>query len=367
MLSEQMPFPCLYIAKVLDGPPIVTFSGHVSPLLIAYPEPSFPEGYNVSKLQTALVGLGKLLGSVVFTLRALPHIIRFKPDLFHVHTPLPIAPALVYKLLWRKPIVLTFHGTDYYRFRKSRALRWMIKKFVDQVICITPDMPDDFKTLVPEVPAVYVQNGVDLSLFRPDPAATRRKQIVTVGRLTWQKGYADLIRAMAQVVAVDPEYRLVIAGDGALKEELQAVAREAGIADNVVFAGMVLQPELVKILQESAVYVMASVSEGFPKALIEAMSCGLPVVVTDVGACGHVAKESGLVVPPADSAALADALLKMIADADLRAAYAAEALKAAQRYGWEKHTAEVQALYEQLLKAKEASGLSAPAAVESKR
>jgi hypothetical protein len=112
MLSECLSYPCLYVAKVLDGPPIVRFSAHITPLFIAYPEPSFPEGYKVGKLHMGLVALGKMLGGLIFTIRALPHMFRFKPDLFHIHTPLPLMQALVYKMLTRKPIVLTLHSTN---------------------------------------------------------------------------------------------------------------------------------------------------------------------------------------------------------------------------------------------------------------
>ena len=361
ILSERLPYPCLYVAKVLDGPPIVTFSGHVTPLFIAYPEPSFPEGYKVSKVRMALVAAGKLLGNLIFTIRALPHFFRFKPDLFHVHTPLPIMPALVYKMLTRKPIVLTFHGTDYYRFRTSRLTRWMIRKFVDYVICITPEQPDDFHTLMPDVPATYVQNGVDLSVFSPDTSVAKRKQVVTVGRLTWQKGYDDLIKAMAKVIALEPDYRLVIVGDGSLHDKLSAIAQEVGIADKVEFTGMIPQGDVVKILRESELYVMSSVSEGFPKALIEAMSCALPIVVTDIGACAPVAKNAGLVVPPAQPEALAEAILTMIRNPQQRQAYAEQALRDAQRYGWEKHVQEVRAIYEHVLSTKTRDANSRPA------
>jgi glycosyltransferase involved in cell wall biosynthesis len=367
VLSEQLAYPCLYIAKVLDGPPIVTFSAHVTPLLVSYPEPAFPAGYDVSRWRVALVALGKLLGNVVLAARTLPQIARFRPDLFHVHSPLPILPALIYKLLAGTPIVLTFHGTDYYRFERSRLTRFLIRRFVDHVICLSPDQPDRFRQLVPGHAADYIANGVDLRLFSPDATVPRRKQVVAVGRLTWQKGYDDLLRAMAEVLTSLPDYRLVIVGDGELKPRLSALAQELGLGDRVDFAGMVDQPTLVGILRSSELFVMSSVSEGFPKALIEAMACGLPVVVTDTGACAAVASNCGVVVAPGRPEALAEAILSILGDPEHREACGQRARVDAGRYGWERHVEEVRIIYERVLRDRPRGALSSTAQPASGR
>ncbi len=349
MLSERLPHPCLYVAKALDGPPIVPFSEHVTPLFLSYPEPAFPPGYAIGRARLLSVALGKMVGSLVLACRALPHILRFRPDLFHVHTPLPLLPALLYKMLRKKPIVLTFHGTDYERFRRSRFTRWVVGRFVDHVICMAPDQPAEVRALLPAVSSTYVQNGVDLSVFSPDDRVPKRKVVVAVGRLTWQKAYDDLIEAMARVIAVEPGYRLVLVGEGPLRETLRAKAEAAGISDRVEITGMLPQVGVVEVLRQSEIFVMSSISEGSPKSLIEAMACGLPVVVTDVGACASVAGGAGLVVAPGRPDELASAILSLLADPARRRACGAGARREAQRYGWQRHVEEVDAIYERLL------------------
>ena len=221
---------------------------------------------------------------------------------------------------------------------------------------------------MPDVTATYVQNGVDLALFSPDDRVPRQKTVVAVGRLTWQKAYDDLITAMARVMAAEPEYRLVLVGDGQLHDDLRARAVAAGISDRVEITGMLPQAAVVEILRRSEIFVTSSISEGFPKSLIEAMACGLPVVATDVGACGSVAAGCGLVVPPGQPEALVRAILSLVADPARRRALGAEARKEAQAYGWQRHVEEVEAIYERLLPPKAAGApdhalLARPAAV----
>jgi glycosyltransferase involved in cell wall biosynthesis len=230
---------------------------------------------------------------------------------------------------------------------------------VDHVICLSPDQPERVRQLVPGAAADYIANGVDLRLFSPDPSVPRRKQVVAVGRLTWQKGYEDLLRAMAQVLAALPDYRLVIVGDGELGPQLTALALELCMLDRVDFVGMLDQAALVEILRASELFVMSSVSEGFPKALIEAMACGLPIVATDVGACAAVAGNSGLVVSPGRPEALAEAVLSLLRDPARREACAGRARSDAERYSWEKHVDAVQAIYERVLHGRTTTARSA--------
>jgi glycosyltransferase involved in cell wall biosynthesis len=347
-LSEYLPFATLYLSKVLDSPPL-PFPSHVSPVFIDYPEPNFPDSLGVSKLRLFFVLAGKAIGNCLLLAKAARSIHSFKPDIVHTHTLIMLIPALWSKILLRCPLVVTFHGTDYYRFRRSCILRELVKRYVDSVICIAPDMFKDFKSLLPGIPASYIPNGVDLHLFKPGASESRRKQIVSVGRIFWPKGYFDLLEAIVEVFQTESDYRWVIVGSGPLEEKLKESVAQAGIAERVDFLGTLSQEQVAEELRQSELFVIASITEGFPKALIEAMACGMPVVATDVGACGVVVGGAGLIVPPGEPGELANAISTMLRSPSRRHRCSEQAMELAKQYSWEARAQKVRAIYENLL------------------
>lgn len=141
----------------------------------------------------------------------------------------------------------------------------------------------------------------------------------TVGRLHPAKDQAGLIRAFAIVRKAMPEGILVIVGDGALREELETVARETGVADAVRFLGD--RDDIDRLLPGFDVFALPSLTEGYSVALVEACASALPVVATDVGGNGEIIRhgDNGLLVPARDGGALAAALLMLLRDQGLAA------------------------------------------------
>ena len=126
-----------------------------------------------------------------------------------------------------------------------------------------------------------------------------------------------------RVVDAQPTAQLVLLGDGALRDELEAQAAELGIADRVTFAGQV--PDARSLLPAADIALLSSVSEGLSVSLLEAMAARLPVVATNVGGNPElvVKNETGLLTPTGDDAALAAALVALLGDAARRAALGA--------------------------------------------
>jgi glycosyltransferase involved in cell wall biosynthesis len=348
-LSELLPFECLYVAKRLDGTPHA-FPDHVRPVFIRYPEPAIKPG--AATLGTA----GRLLrwairiaGNAWLALRVATMAARFKPGVIHVHTPLPLAAAIVAKIVCRCPLVLTFHGTDYPQFARSRMLQRLVARYVDHVTCVAPDMVRDFQNRMPTIPVTDIGNGVDPVLFHPGTGA-RSERLITVGRLVWQKGYDDLLRAVVPAFEEFPRHRLLIVGQGPLDAELRQLAASLGIAGRVDFAGTLPQHEVAQALRESELFVMSSVSEGFPKALIEAMACGLPVITTRVGACADIVPGAGVAVAPSDVAALASGILSLLRDDAKRHAFAQQAVTIAGAFSWGRQARIVQEVYQDVIR-----------------
>jgi glycosyltransferase involved in cell wall biosynthesis len=150
--------------------------------------------------------------------------------------------------------------------------------------------------------------------------------VITVGRLSREKGQWHLIRAVAEVRRSIP-CQLAIVGAGELEDALKRVAAEAGIDKQVYFLGWQSNP--FKYMARASVFVSASLTEGFGLAVLEAMACGIPVIATDCpgGQAEIIAPpgtaESGLLVPAGAESELAHAITRMLTDAELRNRYVA--------------------------------------------
>lgn len=190
-----------------------------------------------------------------------------------------------------------------------------------------------------------VPNGVELPQVAP---ASRDDTVVYLGRINWKKGLDRLIEAMREV----PRARLVIAGNDEenLAVALRARARAAGVAERVEFAGYVDGPAKERLLAEAGVLVLPSVSENFGNAVLEAMACGCPVVVTrEVGLAEAVQASGAGTVAEGDASSLARAINGLLGNPALRAAAGAAAVKLArEQFGWDHVAAEMARHYERL-------------------
>jgi glycosyltransferase involved in cell wall biosynthesis len=207
-----------------------------------------------------------------------------------------------------------------------------------------------------------LQNGVDTEYFRlapPDPAARaalgldpQRPVVGTIGRLEDRKGHDQLLRAAGTMLARGNGRRpqIVIVGDGPLREKLQAQAQSLGVAHSVRFVGTVadVRPSLAAM----DVFVLPSHAEGMSNALMEAMAAARPVVATAVGGNTEVVVDgkTGVLIPPADPAAIADAIAALLRDPDRAAGLGAAAREfVTRRFGARARVAELEHLYEERL------------------
>ncbi len=172
-----------------------------------------------------------------------------------------------------------------------------------------------------------VPNGVDLSRFATTVACTFRREfgvphgaplVGVVARLEAEKGHRVLLEAWPAVVAVEPEARLAIVGEGSAASELREVARSLGIATSVIFTGR--RDDVSALTADLTVSALPSLREAQGISILEAMARRVPVVATAVGGIPEVITDGidGLLVPPEDPAALAAAISRLLADPALR-------------------------------------------------
>jgi glycosyltransferase involved in cell wall biosynthesis len=193
------------------------------------------------------------------------------------------------------------------------------------------------RRLVPRRKLRVVPNGLRVQEFAiASPAARMRLRqmlglppqtylVGTVGRLNWAKDQNSLIRAFRRVHGQMPDTALVLVGEGALRAELEACARDEGVAASVHFLGD--RNDVRELLQGLDVFALSSVSEGYSMALLEASATALPIVATDVGGNREIVREgiTGRIVPPRDVESLAQAILGLLRDPGRAAQFGAAA------------------------------------------
>ncbi|TDC04485.1 glycosyltransferase family 4 protein [Nonomuraea longispora] len=203
-----------------------------------------------------------------------------------------------------------------------------------------------YERLLPGAPIVQIPNAVHR--VEREPSRQVNPVVVAAGRLTPQKGFDLLIEAFARVVAEHPEWRLRIFGTGARRAELGGLVERLGLGGHVTLAGRTDRLDLE--LANASVYALSSRFEGLPMVMIEAMAHALPVVAFD---CPTGPQDvltdgtDGVLVPPRDVSALADALNRVVSDRDLRVRMGKAAAETARAYGPE----QVMPLWEDLFAA----------------
>jgi glycosyltransferase involved in cell wall biosynthesis/protein-tyrosine-phosphatase len=257
-------------------------------------------------------------------------------DVVHTHRYKDsVLAAIAAKLAGVRHVVRTVHGLREpmsgwaaLKFRLYEALdRLALLCCVDLVIAVSMRMADTLRASGYRPTSVtHIHNGVDLSAIderiKKDPACTRRELgiepdaivVGTVGRLSAVKGHATLLRAARRILHRHPNATFLIVGSGPLDSELRAEAARLGIGDACVFAGA--RRDVHDLMAAIDVFVLPSLDEGIPMALLEAMALRIPVVATAVGGVPEVVQDgvTGILVPAADHEALADASLRLIAD-----------------------------------------------------
>jgi glycosyltransferase involved in cell wall biosynthesis len=176
------------------------------------------------------------------------------------------------------------------------------------------------------------------------------KVVGTITRLVWKRGHEELLRAAALVARAEPAAKLLVVGDGPLRRSLEDQALSLGLNGGVRFLGAV--PQAARLLPHFDVFVLSSVWEGMSNGLLEAMAAGRPVVATRVGGNPEVVVdgESGLLVPPKDPQALADAVLRLLRDRELAGRLGEAARRrVASEFTLEQMVQRLETLYDDLL------------------
>ena len=230
------------------------------------------------------------------------------------------------------PLVIRFGSPPSFQMAdRSRTSMVIFRRLVghaDALIANSSGVAADINQYLHVTPSMtrVIPNPCDVAAVQRLAEATpegaplvNSRTIVSLGRLAQEKNHALMIRSFARIAA-SADARLVIAGDGPLRSDLEGLGRELGVADRVVFVGWLSNP--FPLLREAGAFCLSSEYEGFGYALVEAMACGCPVIATDAPYGPTDILEGGaygLLVPNGDEQALAAGMLRILSDSALKA------------------------------------------------
>ena len=261
------------------------------------------------------------------TLQDLLRIIReTRVAILHSHEFFMNTLGLVASWMTGVPLVATVHGRNYYadRFRRRAAYRLVAR--LARMVAVSEDVRLFLAhrvgishrriTVIPNgVPLNHAPSDDKTSAVRESLGLHRHSQVVgVVGSLYPVKGHKYLIEGSPQVIARIPHAAFLVVGRGRLREELEAHTRRLGVASHFRFLGH--RDDVSDLLALCHVFVLPSLSEGMPLALLEAMAAGVPPIATRVGGVSEVLEDgkTGLLVPPQDSDALAKGIVSLLSD-----------------------------------------------------
>lgn len=299
---------------------------------------------------------------------------RERFDIVHTHNPKPGVLGRIAGFLARTPVVVnTQHGfyatPEDPRPRKAAVLaaEWLAARFSDaEMFQSEEDLRWAAKLGIVKAPkALLLGNGINLEQMNPDTVsdetiAKRRAElgipddaivVGAVGRLVAEKGYRELFEAAARVRASHPNVVFLVVG-GMDPEKWDSISRDEldRAAEHVVFAGH--RDDVRDLLAVMDVFVLASWREGLPRSAIEAAAMGLPLILTNIRGCREVVRDGieGMLVPPRNTARLAEAIESIVADGLLRGRFGEAArARALERFDERRVVETVKKTYRSLL------------------
>jgi len=280
-------------------------------------------------------------------------------DILHLHE--PFTPMICLSALLKSNCINvgTFHAYHnkprVYWLGKPIFRRWLHRLHGKITVSkpaleyVSRHLPGDYR---------IIPNGIDTQQFCLD--APQRKEftdgkinILFVGRLEQRKGLGYLLNACAKIKNSLHNSRLIIVGPGTmLRHRYEKLVEDMGLTDNVAFVGFVPSDELPSYYRSADIFCApATGGESFGIVLLEAMACGKPVVATNIQGYASVLAngEEGLLVPPRDEKSLANALLSLLNDKNLRLKMGAKGRTKAEKYSWPNISRQVMDFYNSLL------------------
>jgi glycosyltransferase involved in cell wall biosynthesis len=290
---------------------------------------------------------GKIKG-VRALFRFLPYLWRIwclagRTDLIHLMAnsgwswQLFAAPVIWIGWLRKTPVVVNYRGGEAREYLAASA-RWVKPSIVRAASLVVPSgfLQQVFSDV--GLSSVVIPNIIDLDTFCPalEPPAGTMFTLVITRNLEPIYGLDTAIRAFALVREQIPEVQLKIAGSGPQAAELEQLVESLGLGGAVVFLGRLDRREIVELYHGANAMINPSRVDNMPNSVLEALACGVPVISTKVGGVPYIVKDgwTALLVPPDNEQEMANAVLKLCSDSELRNRLIENGAKEVAQYAW---------------------------------
>jgi len=298
------------------------------------------------------------------TLYGLRHATTYRPDVVHVFFGIPCGPiGWMIKRFRHIPYILSLRGADVPsdEVQRFRHLYPALKPFIrflwrdaDAVVAVSNGLRD-IALETDDIPIKVIPNAIDLTRFTPllswekERREDGRTTLLFVGRLIKFKNVEMLLEAISIVKEqTQMPFVLKVIGDGIERPNLEEQAGELGLGSHVQFCGWVERSKIVSHYQLVDIFVTASVWEGMPNTVLEAMACGLPIIASEIQGCEDLVRRgvNGYLVPVQDAHAMAEAILQLLDNKFERRRMGRESRRIVeQTFAWERIAEEYAGVY----------------------
>lgn len=281
-------------------------------------------------------------------------------DIVHAHSHLFFSTNLsaVARQLGSTPLVITNHGLN-----SQTAPEWFQKLYTatgarltfaaaDKVLCYTETEKQELIDLGTKPEKIEViHNGINTDIFVPaKDSYFDKKKLLWVGRYAKGKGLDYLIDAFSILKITHPDATLTLIGKGPEKDNITQKMSDLNLQSSITMKDFVPNSEIVSMYQNSSIFVLPSLEEGVPRTILEAMSCGIPIVCSQLPQLVDIVDGGGLLVPVKDSKALADTISKLLLDSSLAEEFRKNGRKnVVENYSWKDTVKKTIQIYKELV------------------
>lgn len=255
-----------------------------------------------------------------------------RPDIIHAHWIIPqgLMAALI-KKIYKIPYVVTAHGSDVFGLKGKwfNSIKLVALKNASKITVVSSAIKNEIiKKIDSNLKIEVVSMGVDAEYFTPDKKDNTIRNsysinggvfLLFVGRLSPEKGLNYLLNAMPDIIGKFPKTKLLIIGEGTLKQEMQELAGRLNLENNVIFLGQISNKELPKYYASADIFINSSLREGLPVTVMEAMSCRCIPVVTDLEGNIDLIKDNitGFFVEQKNQRAISQKIIELMSNPSL--------------------------------------------------
>lgn len=286
---------------------------------------------------------------------------KIDPDILHAQDLYPTFFCYIYKLYHKTPYCVCYHcDPKLYATDIISKLALVLGRYflpvqkANAIISVARHLNTDIKEHYKRN-AIFIPNGANITQFTPNQQKIDNRStcptIICVSRMIHDKGLEDAIVSFKQIVSSYPNARMLLVGDGELRDVLKALSVSLSLENNIIFTGFVPNSQIINYYHQADLFLLPSWNEGFPIVLFEAMGCGLPIISTNVGCISEIInEENGIIIPIKDPEKMADAMNAIIAlppDEYKRMSLRNSAI--AKQHGWENSAREYEKVYEKIM------------------